>query len=162
MTIESTPWLDQLSALEQENELLKLRLQACETACARLQAEVMRYRSDTNQLQNEPSQNESINAGQNRDRLLEMTAIAANTLLTIEDFDHAIGAALQIVGAGLETDRVTVIEVLEPSSGLLPAGKCSMNGHLPVHQHKWPIQTGFRDRLTVLKTSTTSFVRDSR
>lgn len=120
MTIESTPWLDQLSALEQENALLKLRLQACETACARLQAEVMRYRSDTNQLQNEPSQNESINAGQNRDRLLEMTAIAANTLLTIEDFDHAIGAALQIVGAGLETDRVTVIEVLEPSSGLLP------------------------------------------
>lgn len=44
MTTDSNRWLEQLSILEQENALLKSRLETCETSCALLQAEVMCYR----------------------------------------------------------------------------------------------------------------------
>jgi signal transduction histidine kinase len=110
MTTDSTRWLEQLSALEQENALLKSRLETCETSCALLQAEVMCYRQPDRQA----------GAGQTRDRLLEMTAIAANTLLTTENFDNAINAVLEMMGEGLETDRMTVIEIFEPPSAFLP------------------------------------------
>lgn len=55
-----------------------------------------------------------------RDRILEATAMAANALLTLNNFDEAVNKALQIIGESLDTDRVVVIEnfVLqsEPSS----------------------------------------------
>ncbi|TVQ23149.1 MAG: GAF domain-containing protein [Leptolyngbya sp. DLM2.Bin15] len=110
MTTDSTRWLEQVSILEQENALLKSRLETCETACALLQAEVMCYRQPDRQT----------GAGQIRDRLLELTAIAANTLLTNEDFDDAIKSILEMIGEGLETDRMSVIEFFAPPSPLPP------------------------------------------
>lgn len=110
MTTNSTRWLEQLSTLEQENALLKSRLETCETSCALLQAEVMCYRQPDGQA----------GASQIRDRLLELTAIAANTLLTNEDFDDAINSVLRMIGEGLETDRMSVIEFFEASSALPP------------------------------------------
>lgn len=110
MTTDLTRWLEQLSTLEQENALLKSRLETCETSCALLQAEVMRYRHLDRQAYGE----------QSRDRLLEITAIAANTLLTTQNLDDAINYVLEMIGAGIETDRVTVIEIFKPLSALLP------------------------------------------
>ena len=43
-----------------------------------------------------------------RDRILEATAVAANVMLTDDDFDSAVNRALQIVGEGLEVDRVSL------------------------------------------------------
>ncbi|MEM9537387.1 MAG: GAF domain-containing protein, partial [Cyanobacteria bacterium P01_E01_bin.45] len=51
-----------------------------------------------------------------RDRILEATAAAANVMLTEENFDRAVNDALQIIGAGLEVDRVLLGQYLEPSS----------------------------------------------
>ncbi|MEM9568869.1 MAG: GAF domain-containing protein, partial [Cyanobacteria bacterium P01_E01_bin.34] len=51
-----------------------------------------------------------------RDRILEATATAANVMLTEEDFDSAINDALQIIGAGLNVDRVLLGQYLKPSS----------------------------------------------
>ncbi|MBF2088797.1 MAG: GAF domain-containing protein [Synechococcales cyanobacterium K44_A2020_017] len=110
MTTDSNRWLEQLSILEQENALLKSRLETCEASCALLQAEVMCYRQPGRQA----------GARQSRDRLLEMTAIAANTLLTTENFDDAINAVLKMMGEGLETDRMSVIEFFAPPSPRLP------------------------------------------
>ena len=106
MTTDSNRWLEQLSILEQENALLKSRLETCEASCALLQAEVMCYRQPGRQA----------GARQSRDRLLEITAIAANTLLTNEDFDDAIKSILEMIGEGLETDRMSVIEFFAPPS----------------------------------------------
>jgi signal transduction histidine kinase len=56
-----------------------------------------------------------------RDRLLEATAIAANTLLTTDNFDAAVNTALQILGEALDTDRVNVIETFDsPSESPFP------------------------------------------
>jgi signal transduction histidine kinase len=110
MTTDSTRWLEQVSALEQENMLLKSRLEACEASCALLQAEVMRHRQIDRQAWD----------GQTRDRLLEISAIAANTLLTTEDLDDSINTVLEIIGSSIETDRVTVIEIFKPPSALTP------------------------------------------
>lgn len=51
-----------------------------------------------------------------RDRILEATAAAANVMLTVDDFDRAINTALQIVGEGLEVDRVNLGEHFEAIS----------------------------------------------
>lgn len=51
-----------------------------------------------------------------RDRILEATAAAANVMLTEEDFDSAVNAALQIVGQGLAVDRVVLGQHTEPVS----------------------------------------------
>ncbi|MGD1898616.1 MAG: GAF domain-containing protein [Phormidesmis sp.] len=48
---------------------------------------------------------------QGRDRILEVTATAANALLTTECLDDGVNTALQIIGESLDTDRVTVIEI---------------------------------------------------
>ena len=45
-----------------------------------------------------------------RDRILEATAAAANTMLMGEDFDSAVTAALEIIGVGLEVDRVGLMK----------------------------------------------------
>ena len=47
---------------------------------------------------------------QKRDRLLNITAQAANALLNEVDLDRAIAEALRIVGEGIDTDRVCVME----------------------------------------------------
>ncbi|MDZ8050677.1 MAG: GAF domain-containing protein [Aulosira sp. ZfuVER01] len=47
---------------------------------------------------------------ENRDRILEATATAANALLTIENFDEAVNTALKLIGESLDCDRVAVIE----------------------------------------------------
>lgn len=51
-----------------------------------------------------------------RDRILEATAAAANVMLTEEDFDQAVKAALQIVGEGLEVDRINIGQHFEATS----------------------------------------------
>ncbi|MEO0405874.1 MAG: histidine kinase [Cyanobacteria bacterium P01_A01_bin.135] len=45
-----------------------------------------------------------------RDRILEATATAANALLTNENLDAAVNTALRIIGEGLGTDRIAIIE----------------------------------------------------
>lgn len=87
---------ERLSTLEQENTLLRSRLQSCEQACALLQLNV----------------NRSL-----EHRLLEATAIAANALLTITPFDQAVNTALQIMGEALETDRICLGEHHDDESG---------------------------------------------
>ncbi|MCP6758374.1 MAG: GAF domain-containing protein [Fischerella sp. CENA71] len=47
---------------------------------------------------------------ENRDRILEATATAANALLTIENFNEAVNTALKLIGESLDCDRVSVIE----------------------------------------------------
>ncbi|WP_427159303.1 GAF domain-containing protein [Aliinostoc sp. HNIBRCY26] len=44
------------------------------------------------------------------ERVLEATAAAANALLTINDLNEAVKTALKLIGEGLDTDRVAVIE----------------------------------------------------
>ncbi|MGR3276208.1 GAF domain-containing protein [Acaryochloris marina NIES-2412] len=51
-----------------------------------------------------------------RDRILEATAAAANVMLTEEDFDQAVKTALQIVGEGLEVDRINLGQYFEATS----------------------------------------------
>ncbi|MEO0376511.1 MAG: GAF domain-containing protein, partial [Cyanobacteria bacterium P01_A01_bin.17] len=55
-----------------------------------------------------------------RDRILEATASAANVMLTANDFDSAINTALQIVGEGLEVDRISLGEHFEATSAKEP------------------------------------------
>lgn len=88
---------DHLTMLEQENETLRSRLQACEHSHRMLQTEVAELR-----------RREQIRQG--RDRLLEAMATATNALLGITQFDEAVNTALQIIGESLECDRITVIE----------------------------------------------------
>ncbi len=51
-----------------------------------------------------------------RDRILEATAAAANVMLTEDNFDHAVSDALQIIGVGLEVDRVGLMKHFGPPS----------------------------------------------
>lgn len=46
--------------------------------------------------------------------------IAANILLSTQDLDDAIHSVLRLIGEGLETDRVTVIEIFEPPPDTIP------------------------------------------
>jgi signal transduction histidine kinase len=50
---------------------------------------------------------------QARDRLLEATAIAANTLLSAPNFDDAVNTVLRLIGEALDTDRVKVLECMD-------------------------------------------------
>lgn len=94
-----------LSALEQENVMLRSRLQSCEKSHALLQAEIAAYRRD------------SQARSSSEHRLIEATALAANALLTTENFDAAVNTALQILGEALETDRLAVADNFIPQSG---------------------------------------------
>ena len=49
-----------------------------------------------------------------RDRILEATASAANLLLTADNFSQAVDQALQIVGEGLDVDRIVLGEYFWP------------------------------------------------
>ena len=58
---------------------------------------------------------------ENRDRILEATTAATNVLLTADNLDTAVNAALQIIGESLDTDRVAVIENFDcPSDSFFP------------------------------------------
>jgi PAS domain S-box-containing protein len=63
------------------------------------------------QLADLTTQNEVLN---NRDRMLDTTAMAVNALLTINDFERSIDTALQILGEGLQIDRVSVLQNFPP------------------------------------------------
>jgi PAS domain S-box-containing protein len=52
---------------------------------------------------------------ESRDRILEATASAANTLLTTQNLDEAVNTAFQILGEALNTDRVTMCENFAPA-----------------------------------------------
>lgn len=54
---------------------------------------------------------------QERDRLLALTAKAAQALLNKENLDKAIALALKIIGEGIETDRVGVMEHCNDPTG---------------------------------------------
>ena len=83
-----TDLLNRLAELERENATLKIELGKC--------------------------QDRSIDI-ENPDRLLAATAKATKALLSITNLDEAVNTALQIVGEGLDTDRLTVIENFAPS-----------------------------------------------
>ena len=55
---------------------------------------------------------------QKRDRLLNLTANAAQALLHNENLDCAIANALEIIGEGIDTDRVAVMEHCENPTSL--------------------------------------------
>lgn len=100
---------DRYLALEQENALLRSRLQACEQSYVRLQAEITRDR------QQEPDQPDPTLLSPRSDRtpeqrLWEATTAATNALLTIASFDEAVNTALQVIGEALETDRINIVE----------------------------------------------------
>uniref|UniRef100_UPI0016847777 GAF domain-containing protein n=1 Tax=Oscillatoria sp. FACHB-1407 TaxID=2692847 RepID=UPI0016847777 len=57
---------------------------------------------------------------QQRDRLLEATATAANILSTVTNFDEAVNTALQILGEAIDTDRIAVLENFDVPSERLP------------------------------------------
>ncbi|WP_019503587.1 GAF domain-containing protein [Pleurocapsa sp. PCC 7319] len=54
---------------------------------------------------------------QERDRLLNLTASATQALLNNEDLDNAIANALEIIGEGIATDRVCVMEHYDNTTG---------------------------------------------
>lgn len=51
-----------------------------------------------------------------RDRILEATAAAANIMLTDSNFNNAVNMALQMVGEGLEVDRIAIGKHLDAAS----------------------------------------------
>ena len=53
---------------------------------------------------------QTVDSLENRDRILEASASAASIISTEEDFASAINKALQIIGEGIDTDRVLVME----------------------------------------------------
>ncbi|WP_204138666.1 GAF domain-containing protein [Halomicronema sp. CCY15110] len=63
---------------------------------------------------------QSLKHLQTRERFLEVSAIAANNLLTTQDFDRAVNMVLKLIGESLDTDRVTVIEFFQVPSDSLP------------------------------------------
>ena len=66
-----------------------------------------------------------------RDRLLNITASAAQALLNDRDLEQSIDRALQIVGEGIEADRVAVMEHCDDSSGTLGYLQMLYEWHLP-------------------------------
>ena len=52
-----------------------------------------------------------------RDSILAATAEASNILLTGTDFDEAVNKALQIIGESIDTDRATVIQHHDDTTG---------------------------------------------
>lgn len=117
---------DRLSALEQENTLLRCllaqqscsRLQSCERFHALLQTEVAGYRRHEQDRQEPATEAIAELATPNNTslehRLLEATAEVANALLTITPFDAAVNTALQILTESLDTDRVNLLENFNP------------------------------------------------
>lgn len=104
---------EEIAQLRQENEQLR---QQKETEFS---IEIVNQQQQTTQQQTQALEKANPELWQS-DRLLEITAIAASALLTIENFDEAVKTALQTIGEGLETDRVTVIENFTLPSKELP------------------------------------------
>lgn len=110
MDTASTQFHDRLAALEQENIILRLRLQSCECSDAVLQAEVARYRQHKQARQKLASQEAitdpvSIRCSFLEHHWLETTAEVARVLLTLSPLDAAVNTALQIIGEALDTNR---------------------------------------------------------
>ena len=68
---------------------------------------------------------------QDRNRLLNITARAAQALLNNENLSIAIAQALQIVGEGIDTDRLAVMEHCEDSTGDLGYLEMLFEWHSP-------------------------------
>ncbi|MFB2897013.1 GAF domain-containing protein [Aerosakkonemataceae cyanobacterium BLCC-F50] len=102
-----TQFQKRITALEQENSLLKQRV------------------ADLPELEKRYLLLEY------RDRIFEATTSASNALLTIENFDEAVNTALQIIGEKLDSDRVTVIQNLDSPANDLPQWKVVYEWHSP-------------------------------
>jgi two-component system, NarL family, nitrate/nitrite sensor histidine kinase NarX len=76
-----------------------------------------RDRAIQQQLADLAAQNDRLKS---RDRLLEANAAAAQALLTTENLNEAVNAALQMIGEALEVDRACLIENFECPSEPLP------------------------------------------
>ncbi|MBD0334079.1 MAG: GAF domain-containing protein [Cyanobacteria bacterium Co-bin13] len=87
-----------IAALEQENSALQAALADCKN-------------QQLPPFPTSPSLSPALT-----DRLLQATAIAANTLLSIAHFDEAVSTALRIIGEALGSDRINVIENFNPPS----------------------------------------------
>ncbi|MBD0269332.1 MAG: PAS domain S-box protein, partial [Cyanobacteria bacterium Co-bin8] len=91
----------QIAALEQENSALRATL-----VDSKKQSSSAAYGSSS-----PPA---------SADRLLQATAIAANTLLSIANFDEAVNTALRVLGEALGSDRINVIENFDSPSESSP------------------------------------------
>lgn len=148
MDTASTQFPDRLFALEQENTMLRSRIQSCERSHALLQAEVATYRREN------PDQRDILNQHALKRCLVEATATVANSLLSIEDFEIAVNTALQILGETLETDRLIVAENFVPPDSTFPhwrllyewdsPGTVSQIAHPDLAQGSWAgIEAGY-------------------
>ncbi|PIG91646.1 GAF domain-containing sensor histidine kinase [Gloeocapsopsis sp. IPPAS B-1203] len=104
---------EEIAQLRQENEQLRQQKER------EFSIEIVNQQQKITQQQTQALEKANPELWQ-PDRLLEITAIAASALLTIENFDEAVKAALQTIGKGLETDRVGVIENFTLPSKELP------------------------------------------
>jgi PAS domain S-box-containing protein len=103
-------------------EQLHQQVSHLQQANAHLQTELAQLRQENERLHLETTRSPTeatVSPTNLYDRLLEASAIAANALLTTDNFDEAINTAQQIIGEALETDRVTVIENFDHSSDQL-------------------------------------------
>jgi GAF domain-containing protein len=86
-------------------------LQECQREVEALQAALVVAREQARVAEGRVQTLENANqALQQRERLLEVTEIVANTLLTIYPFDLAVNTALKIIGEALATDRINVLK----------------------------------------------------
>jgi DNA-binding NarL/FixJ family response regulator/signal transduction histidine kinase len=99
------------------SQRMQTQLDLCQREVEELQVALAIAHEQEKAAQKRLQELEMINqALQQRDRLLEMSAIAANSLLTAISLDAAINYALQIIGEALDTDRVVLIETVAPTS----------------------------------------------
>uniref|UniRef100_UPI001683814F GAF domain-containing protein n=1 Tax=Oscillatoria sp. FACHB-1407 TaxID=2692847 RepID=UPI001683814F len=90
---------------------------------ASLEQRFQQLQQEVAQLQQENEQlRQHANLSSVEHSLLEVTAQAANALLTIAPLEQAVNTALQILGESLDTDRIIVIENVDSfSESLFPS-----------------------------------------
>ncbi|QYO63262.1 GAF domain-containing protein [Leptolyngbya sp. 7M] len=108
-----------LAQLQEENYRLVSERNQVTAECERLQAELTDLQSRLQICEQSATNLHDDRSSALEHRLLEATAIAANSLLTIANFDQVVNTALQILGEVLETDRVKILECVfeDPSHG---------------------------------------------
>ncbi|KAF3884312.1 MULTISPECIES: sensor histidine kinase [Nostocales] len=109
-----------------ENEFqIQMQFQELQNTVESLQTKLAQYQHSEQQAwqqarvaQARVAELEQINAAlHQRNRILEATTRAVNTILTFENFDDAINRALQIIGESLDCDRVCLGEHCHDLSG---------------------------------------------
>ena len=101
-------------------ELAEAEIAVLKTAAACIGSAIQRERNRQAREQAERTallEQQKAEELQKRDRLLSITAQASQALLNDEDLERAIAKALEIVGRGIDTDRVAVMEHHQDPTG---------------------------------------------